>query len=138
MRNRLTTVLALALIIAACDNGRPPAGQAVNVFTDANDMLPQDSAAIVQVERQRFEGTTRLFCREYPFTNQQTIDTLLEAGWQYQGPIHNDGINCFQVLFIRPRQPKYLEDGGAPLEADADLSTDLNKFDVVETDAVSG
>jgi hypothetical protein len=71
MRNRLTTVLALALIIAACDNGRTSAGQAVNVLTDANDALSQDSVAIMQVERQRFEGTTRLFCREYPLTKYQ-------------------------------------------------------------------
>lgn len=56
------------------------------------------------------------FCRPEPFTDstgqfigsvaqieiqKQIVNSLVSSGWQYAGPLHNDGINCLNVLFVR-------------------------------------
>jgi hypothetical protein len=49
MRNKLTTVLALALVATACDKGRTPVSQTVDVLTDTNDVLLSQDSMVADV-----------------------------------------------------------------------------------------
>lgn len=35
-------------------------------------------------------------------TAQNRIESLLNSGYRYQGPVNNNGNNCDDVLFVRP------------------------------------
>lgn len=42
---------------------------------------------------------TVLLCRDTSETNKGLIAALAKNGWQYAGPLHNDGINCTMTLW---------------------------------------
>lgn len=52
------------------------------------------------------------FCREEgSVAHTRTLNRLYDAGWSYVGPLHNDGINCTNVLFRRvPTEATAAED----------------------------
>lgn len=37
---------------------------------------------------------------QYELINRE-VNSFVNSGWQYAGPLHNDGINCLNVLFVR-------------------------------------
>jgi hypothetical protein len=53
------------------------------------------------------ESTTQLFCRESTDSEVRlATDLLLRDGWRYAGPIHPNGINCYNVLFVREKRDR--------------------------------
>ncbi len=50
----------------------------------------------------RVEVKTMEFCRDEQREMQTTtLNQLLNDGWIYRGPLNNNGINCFNILFER-------------------------------------
>ncbi len=45
------------------------------------------------------KADTALFCRESPDDNKARVADRAAAGWQYAGPLHNDGVNCTMTLW---------------------------------------
>jgi len=56
----------------------------------------------VEINSSRIETKTQEFCREDPQAIQvNLLNSLLNQGWVYRGPINNNGINCLNILFER-------------------------------------
>jgi hypothetical protein len=84
-----------------------------NLQTSLVDVVNENDVSIdamttVQA-RKCHESHMALFCRPDLFSNfeqhrnnmRSSINLLLNEGWSYAGPLHNDGINCQNNLFIR-------------------------------------
>jgi hypothetical protein len=87
----------------------------------------ENSSATIEIESPpppiRYEAKTSMFCRpseyETDFERHRALTRgalteLANEGWEYQGIIHNDGINCSVVYFrrvARPPQPSIVDAG---------------------------
>ena len=40
-------------------------------------------------------------CRESAETDESLIKLLAQDGWRYEGPLHNNGMNCTASLWVR-------------------------------------
>lgn len=53
------------------------------------------------------ESEFRTFCRdELDSQHKLTVDLLMRDGWRYAGPIHPNGLNCYNVLFVREKRDR--------------------------------
>ena len=115
----------LAMVLCACSEPVRVSGTPVGT-TDAGAR----DVVVVEPEQVRYEATTVEFCRpgEYEFDHErhraltrQALTEMANEGWEYQGIIHNDGINCSVVYFRRPARPcANIADSGADTQPDAE------------------
>lgn len=91
----------------ACNDASTTTSAAADVAIDATPV--------------RYEATTRQFCRPDLFgggfetqrtLTNSTLEEMANDGWVYQGPIHNDGINCLVIYFTRVARPSTDSDAG--------------------------
>lgn len=59
---------------------------------------------ITQVERQTWEYKVTHFSREDYMDMDERLEKLGDEGWEYAGPLTNDGINAQFVVFKREKE----------------------------------
>lgn len=120
---RLFVSMFLAMALSACGQAGATSPPTTRI-TRASDAASIADAALRDAEPTiRYEATTTAFCRpseyETDFARHRaltrgTLTELANEGWEYQGIIHNDGINCSVVYFrrvARPPQPSIVDAG---------------------------